>query len=63
MLDEKKPHDQIIEEMYIRALTRPATEKEKAAMLEILKDDPNPQITLEDTFWAILNSREFVFNH
>ena len=32
-------------------------------MLEILKDDPNPQITLEDTFWAILNSREFVFNH
>jgi hypothetical protein len=63
MLDEKKPHDQIIEEMYIRALTRPATEKEKAAMLEILKDDPNPQITLEDAFWAILNSREFVFNH
>jgi hypothetical protein len=32
-------------------------------MLGIVKEDPNPQQALEDGFWAILNSREFVFNH
>jgi hypothetical protein len=29
----------------------------------IVGADPNPQQALEDYFWAILNSREFVFNH
>lgn len=62
-LDAGQSHEQIIEELYIRTLTRLPTDKEKAGLLAILKDDPNPQVALEDTFWAILNSREFVFNH
>jgi len=44
------------------------TEKERTALREILQDpaaqDPAAiQRNLEDGFWAILNSREFVFNH
>jgi hypothetical protein len=68
MLDEKRSPEQIVEELYLRTLTRLPTEKERTALLEILQDpaaqDPAAiQRNLEDSFWAILNSREFVFNH
>ena len=68
MLDEKRAPEQIVEELYLRTLTRMPTEKERKALLEILQDpaaqDPAAiQRNLEDGFWAILNSREFVFNH
>ena len=68
MLDENRSAEQIVEEIYLRTLTRMPTEKERTALLEILQDpaaqDPAAiQRNLEDGFWAILNSREFVFNH
>ena len=25
--------------------------------------DPDPKAALEDLFWSVLNSREFIFNH
>jgi hypothetical protein len=63
LLDAGQPPEAIIDEIYRRSLTRLPTEKEKEAMLGIVREDPNPLQALEDGFWAILNSREFVFNH
>ena len=68
MLDENRSAEQIVEEVYLRTLTRMPTERERTLLLEILQDpaaqDPAAiQRNLEDSFWAILNSREFVFNH
>jgi hypothetical protein len=68
MLDENRSAEQIVEEIYLRTLTRMPTDKERTSLLEILQDpaaqDPAAiQRNLEDSFWAILNSREFVFNH
>ena len=63
MLDDKLPPEKIIEDLYLRTLTRPPTDKEKQGLLAMLKDEPDQQAVLEDAFWAILNSREFVFNH
>jgi hypothetical protein len=69
MLAEQRTPEQVIEELYLRTLTRPPTDKEKQALLEIVRSDPahaepdRLRETLEDGFWAILNSREFVFNH
>jgi len=60
---EKKTPTQIIEEIYIRSLGRKPTENEQTALLANVKAEENKVLALEDTFWAVLNSREFVFNH
>jgi hypothetical protein len=62
-MDGGKTPEQIIDLMYISALTRRPTDKEKAGILELVQAEKDPKAALEDTFWAILNSREFVFNH
>jgi len=62
-MDGGKTPEQIIDLMYISALTRRPTDKEKTGILELLQAEKDPKAALEDTFWAILNSREFVFNH
>ena len=69
LLEKTLSPEQVIEELYLRTLTRKPTEKETQGLVEIIKADAAAQKpaglreTLEDGFWAILNSREFVFNH
>ena len=53
----------VIENLYLRVLGRGPTESELAQLLALVADDPNRQQVFEDLFWALLNSREFVFNH
>ncbi len=62
-LTEGKTPEQIAEEIYIRCLSRKPTEREAAALKEVVDNEQNKQQALEDIFWATLNSREFVFNH
>lgn len=62
-LKEGKTPEQIAEEIYIRCLSRKPTEREAAALKEVVDNEKNKQQALEDIFWATLNSREFVFNH
>ncbi|HET6422937.1 MAG TPA: DUF1549 and DUF1553 domain-containing protein [Planctomycetaceae bacterium] len=55
---------QIIERIYIRALSRKPTAEEVAALTPLIPaDGKNLKQPLDDIFWALLNSREFVFNH
>jgi hypothetical protein len=63
LLDELKTPEAVIERLYIRSLTRKPTPDEMAQLTEIVKKAENPQVGLEDAFWAILNAREFIFNH
>lgn len=56
----------IIEDMYIRCFTRKPSPEETARLLAIVneqKDQKAQQEVLEDIFWSLLNSREFLFNH
>jgi len=61
--EQKKTPDQIIKEIYLRCLGRQPTDQEESALLESVAAEKNKQQALEDVFWAVLNSREFVFNH
>jgi len=65
--DAGRSPEQVIEELYLRTLTRKPTEKETAGLMAVVRVDGQTPAALrealEDGFWAILNSREFVFNH
>ncbi|QEL13204.1 DUF1549 domain-containing protein [Limnoglobus roseus] len=63
MLQEKKTHGQVIETIYLRSLSRPPTEEERLNLEAMIKNGKDPRMALEDVFWAVMNSREFMFNH
>ncbi len=55
---------QIIEKIYVRALTRKPTSEETAKLVALVPaEKPEQAKVYNDIFWAVLNSREFVFNH
>jgi hypothetical protein len=62
-LAEKQSPEQIIETIYVRSLGRKPTAKEMDELTRLLADESDKAKGLEDIFWAVLNSREFVFNH
>ena len=58
-----KTPPQVIETLFIRALSRKPDQAEMDKLMGVVTSAENPQAGLEDVFWALLNSREFVFNH
>ncbi len=54
---------EMISELYLRCLIRRPTAEELAQLLPLFGEGSDPRQGLEDTFWALLNSREFIFNH
>ena len=63
LLDAGKTPTEVVDEIYLRCLARRPTEDEQAKIAGILADNQKPIAELEDVFWAVLNSREFLFNH
>jgi len=62
-LAEKKSPEQIIEELYVRCVSRKPTPHQVKKLQELMAPNPNKQQALEDVFWSLLNTREFMFNH
>ena len=63
LVKAKMTNAQIIDSLYLRCLGRKANEAEQTGLAERIKAEPDRVKALEDVFWAILNSSEFVFNH
>ncbi len=62
-LEAGKNADQIIDELYLTCLCRRPTDQENQELNVILDETEDKKQALEDVFWGLLNSREFVFNH
>ncbi len=47
-------------------MSRPPTEKERLGVLKVLAAAPTPEekrMVMEDIFWGLMSSSEFLFNH
>jgi hypothetical protein len=59
----KVPAEKVIEELYLAALARLPSPDERRQALDHLAKQKDVRRGLEDLLWALLNSREFMFNH
>jgi hypothetical protein len=58
----KYPEERIMN-LYIRCLSRRPTREELDKLHPLLSEGSDQAQALSDIFWALLNSREFLFNH
>ena len=64
LLAEGAPDDKLIENVYLAALSRFPTDAEKQNLIAALAEPGQDKRQLvEDLFWSVLSSREFLFNH
>jgi hypothetical protein len=64
LMKQGKSPEEIIEELYIRALTRKPKPEELKALLALVPDDGKPDAQFyKDLFSSLFNSSEFLFNH
>jgi hypothetical protein len=64
-LEELKETETLIDEAYLVALSRYPSPQEKGKMVAALEsaEGPDKRAALEDMLWALLSTREFLFNH
>jgi hypothetical protein len=56
--------DEIIEELYLNTVSRFPEEVDRQSMLQAFGDlDTDRKAATEDVLWALLNSKEYLFNH
>jgi hypothetical protein len=63
MLDEGRTPGEVIDTLFVRCNGRMPTERERVETLVTVLDSADRKQALEDVFWALLNSPEFIFNH
>jgi hypothetical protein len=63
LMEKKTSPEQSIEELYLAALSRVPTVAERQTALDYLQKQADRRRGMEDLLWALLNTREFMFNH
>ncbi len=63
-LEANRTDAEIVEEAYLAALSRFPTEAERARLVAALGEaEAERRTAIEDLYWSILSSKEFLFNH
>ena len=60
---ESNTPETIVEELFLAALTRYPSDLERTAAVDIFTNVRDRRATVEDILWALLNSKEFLYNH
>ena len=63
LLQSQRPAPEIVEELYLRTLSRYPDPDERRLAETAIHKAGDPKRGLEDVFWALLNSKEFLYNH
>ncbi len=63
LLTSGKTDEAIVEELYLTALSRLPTTKERAAALALLGRNKDRRAALEDLTWGLVNAKEFLLRH
>jgi hypothetical protein len=65
LLQANTPDDKIVEDLYLSSLSRFPSQPEKEKILKVLAGtaETERRAALEDLYWAVLSSKEFLFNH
>jgi hypothetical protein len=64
LADSAKTPSEIVDELYLATLSRPPSDRERALMLETFNEEGVDRRTaVEDALWALLNLKEFIYNH
>jgi hypothetical protein len=63
LLRARTPLPAVVRELYLATLSRPPKVAEAQQALAMMKTAPTPKEGVQDLLWALLNSREFLFNH
>ena len=62
--DKDRKVEEKLRELFMRVFSRPPVEREIAvAMKHLEKHKDKKQIAYEDILWALINTKEFLFNH
>jgi hypothetical protein len=63
LAEDSRPHAERIAELYLTALSRPPSKEEIATLVSFIEAKGGTQAAYEDVIWALINGREFLFNH
>jgi hypothetical protein len=63
LLKSGLPDSRILEELFLTALSRRPAPKELSDTLKVLPQAPSREVGMQDVLWALINSKEFMFNH
>jgi hypothetical protein len=62
--DKERPHELKVRELYLLSFSRvPSPEEMTIALAHIHKNEQDPKRAYEDIVWALVNTKEFLFNH
>jgi hypothetical protein len=63
LVADKRPHAEKLRDLYLVALSREPTRDELATLLGHIEKKADDRAAYADVLWALVNTKEFLFNH